>query len=701
MNRKSGPGMNTNPLAIFHPLVDEWFTREIGRPTDVQARAWPMIAEGRHLLITAPTGSGKTLTAFLWALDSLITRRWKPEATRLLYISPLKALNNDIQRNLLTPLEQLRAAFEQAGRDFPDIRVMTRSGDTPQSDRRRMLRRPPEILITTPESLNLLLSSHGGRSILNRIEVVILDEIHAVVGQKRGVHLITAVERLVRLSGEFQRLALSATVKPLEIVAEFVGGYQQIGPPPAQHYVPRPVSLVRSFSAKTHDVRIVFPPESVNQSTRESIWQPLVEEFKRIIGRNRSTLFFTNSRRLSEKITFKINHEEPRVLAYAHHGSLSREIRSEVERRLKDGQLKAIVATNSLEMGIDIGVLDEVVLIQSPASVSSAVQRIGRAGHQVGQAGKSTIFPTHSQDILEAAVLADAVRKHDIETVKPISNALDVLAQVLVSMTALETWDIDDLYAHIRSAYPYQRLDRRQFDLVLQMLAGRYAGSRVRELNPRLTIDRMENTVQAQKGALQVLYGSGGTIPDRGYFHLRRDDTNDMIGELDEEFVWEARLGQMFTLGTQHWKIRRITHNDVFVVPALPTAMAAPFWRGEQISRAFHFSDKIGRLLEDLDDRLEDPGLAADLQANYRMDPSAASALISYLRSQKEATCGPLPHRHHILIEHIRTGPGGSPGNQTVIHAPFGLKVNRPWALALDAAWEAEDRWFKAYHFYH
>lgn len=560
----------SSTLAGFHPLIARWFLDRIGQPTEVQERSWWRIASGEHVLITAPTGSGKTLAAFLWPLSQFATGRLATGHTSVLYVSPLRALNSDIRRNLLVPLGELSEAFENAGQAFPSIRVRTRSGDTPQTDRARMQRHPPEILITTPESLNLMLSSAGGRSMLRGISTVILDEVHAAVGNKRGAHLMTAVERLVPLSGEFQRIALSATVRPMETVAEFIGGFRMEGAAHDARYTPRPVALVRSASSKRYDIRVWFPEGSEGQDTRESIWEPLTDEFKRVIGGNRTTLLFANSRRLCEKLALKINSGEEEPVAYVHHGSLSREIRYEVERRLREGALQAIVATNSLELGIDIGSLDEVLLVQSPPSISSAIQRIGRAGHQVGEVCRGTIFPTHSQDLLEAAVLAAGITYQDLEEVRPVRAPLDVLAQVIVSMVGVQTWDIEELYAALRASYPYHDLGREPFDLVLNMLNGRYADSRVRELRPRVSLDRLDSSVVARKGALLTLYTSGGTIPDRGYFHLRHRESAALIGELDEEFVWEASSGQTFTLGAQSWRIDRITHNDVFVSRETP-----------------------------------------------------------------------------------------------------------------------------------
>jgi len=550
-----------------------------------------------------------------------------------------------------------------------------------------MQRHPPEILITTPESLNLLLSSTGGRSIIRGISTVILDEVHAVFGNKRGVHLMTAIERLVPLNDEFQRIALSATIRPLDTVAAFIGGFRIGGDSHSPQHTARSVSIVRSDTGKQYDIKVRFPQEVIDRQVRESIWEPLAEQFKEIIGKNKSTLFFANGRRLCEKLALKINDGLEVPVAYVHHGSLSREIRNEVERKLREGELRAVVATNSLELGIDIGSLDEVVLVQSPPSVSSAIQRIGRAGHKVGEVSRGTIFPTHPQDLLEAAILASSIPEHAMETVKPVLCPLDVLAQVIVSMVGVEMWDIDELYVNLTASYPYRHLIREQFDLVLNMLAGRYADTRIRELKPRISIDRLDNTVAARKGALLTLYTSGGMIPDRGYFHLRYQETGSLIGELDEEFVWEAAAGQTFALGTQNWKIERITHNDVFVLPGNPRIMATPFWRGEENYRDFYFSERIGQFLEIANDSLEDSVFIKSLVTDYCMESVAAEQLVNFLKNQKEKTDCDLPHRHHIVVEFVSSGPGGVPGNQLILHTTWGGRVNRPFAMALNAAW--------------
>ncbi len=671
-------------MQSFHPIISDWFERTYGSPTEIQSMAWPRIAGGDHLLITAPTGSGKTLTAFLWALNRFITGDLEIGSTRVLYISPLKALNNDIQRNLTTPLTELKRRFDEAGEPFPDIKVMTRSGDTDSESRRRMLRHPPEILITTPESLNLLLSSRGGQGLLYDIDTVILDEIHAVVESKRGVFLMSAIERLVPMSGEFQRIALSATVNPLDQVADFVGGFERHG----DSFTPRAVAILKSNAHKQYDICVRYPEEAAKRGEDEKVWDYLAGDILTRIQQNTSTLVFVNSRALCEKLTFKINNAAGRLAAYAHHGSLSREIRTEVESRLKAGKLEAIVATSSLEMGIDIGALDEVILVQSPGSIASTIQRIGRAGHQVGAASRCTIYPTHPQDFVEAAVLADAVIEKDLEPIRLINRPLDVLGQVIVSMTGTASWQLDDLFHEIRRSTAYRHLSRVEFDLVINMLAGRYADHHIRELKPRVRVDRVNNTIEARKGALLSLYLSGGVIPDRGYFQLRHEDDNAKIGELDEEFVWEANVGQVFSLGTQTWQVKKITHNDVVVGPGKPGSSAPPFWKAEPLSRSFHYATRIGRFLEEANTRLEDEEFEEELQARFHSEPRVAAEIINFLSRQREHTRTDLPHRHHLLVEKIRSGPQRAPGHQVVIHSGWGAAVNRPFAMALEAAWQ-------------
>ncbi len=682
--------MPDSGLARFHPLIARWFREQIGTPTDIQTKTWAAIADGHHVLVTAATGCGKTLAAFLWSMHQLITGAWQANhGPAVLYVSPLKSLNNDVQRNVLRPLAELRQVFEQAGESFPEISVLTRSGDTPGQERRRMLRRPPQILITTPESLNLLLTSRSGSSLLTGIATVILDEIHAVAGTKRGTHLITAVERLVRLSGEFQRVALSATVRPAERVAEFVGGFVAAR---GGVFEPRPVMIVRSSIEKAYELNIAYPaePASAEAGSGSSHWPGLVRELLGIIRRHRSTLVFVNSRRTAERLTRLLNESAGEELAYAHHGSLAREIRLAVEQKLKNGALKAIVATSSLELGIDIGELDRVVLVQTPREVSSAVQRIGRAGHAVNEKSRGTIFPMHGRDSVNAAVMASAVLDQDIEDVRPVVAPLDLLAQIILSLTAHERWNIDDLYAFLQTSYPYRTLSRRSFDMVLDMLAGRYAATRVRELKARVTIDPVDHTIEARSEAAYLLYSSGGTIPDRGYFDLRVQGSRAKIGELDEEFVWERSVGETFSLGAQLWKIETITHNDVEVVPARSAQGIVPFWRAEEQNRHFHLSELIALFLERADNALASPGFLEELRGRYAMEEGAANELVRFLKLQKEATGASLPHRHHLLVEHVERAAGREDLMPVIMHTGWGGRVNTPLALALGQAWEEQ-----------
>jgi ATP-dependent Lhr-like helicase len=675
-------------LSIFHPLVAGWFADRLGEPTDIQVRAWREISKGLHVLATAPTGSGKTLAAFLWAVNKLVTGEWKGGTTAVLYVSPLKALNNDIRRNLTGPLGELRQYFTGTGEAFPDIRAATRSGDTAPEDRRRLYRHPPEILITTPESLNIMLTSGSGRALFRGIRTVILDEIHAIAGTKRGTHLITAVERLTLLAGEFQRIALSATLRPMEPVADFIGGYEMIRPHPAPVYRKRGVALVRSEDEKRYAVSVECPDLEPGGDEEDAWWRSLAGGLKRTIMNNRSTLIFANSRRTAEKIARFLNEGEEEIIAYSHHGSIAREIRLEVEERMKRGELRAIVATSSLELGIDIGELDEVVLVQTPFSISSALQRIGRAGHGVGETSRGRLYPFGGMDFLEAAVMAHSVEEGDIEPIRPVECPLDVLAQVIVSMVSAREWGIDELHSFIKTCHPYRNLSLSQYRLVLEMLAGRYAEGRLKELSPRVSIDKIENTVAARPGASYLIYTSGGTIPDRGYYSLRVQETGAKIGELDEEFVWERRIGDAFTLGTQVWRIRRITHNDVEVAPLPSPAGMVPFWRAEAVDRDFHYSERILSFLKDADADLSDPdGFARTLRERYSMSGSAAGVLVDFLQRQKSSAGGALPHRRRIVIE-CYTGAGGAGGRETVLHTFWGGRLNRPFAMALSAAWE-------------
>ena len=654
-----------DPLSLFHPSVKKWFEEKIGSPTEIQQKAWPLIAGGSHVLMSAPTGTGKTLAAFLWAINQLIAGKWEKGKTSILYISPMKALNNDIRKNLLIPVEQIGAG----------INVFVRSGDTPSGERRRMLIRPPEILITTPESLNILLTSKNSFYLFENLKTVILDEIHAIAGSKRGTLLISSVERLTRISGEFQRIVLSATIRPIEVIAGWAGGK-------------RDMRIVEASKSKKYEINIKFPADAGKKMIDNSIWPPLIEEFRKLIKSRNSTLLFTNSRRLTEKTSRLINENEPEIIAYSHHGSISKELRLEVEDKLKQGKLKAIVATSSLELGIDIGELDQVILIQTPRSVSSALQRIGRAGHRVGLVSRGCLFPTHGRDFIDAAVLARAVEDYEIEPVKPVENPLDLLSQIVLSMSAVEDWKVDDLFGFIKTIYPYRNLSHKQFILVLNMLSGRYSGSRIKELKPRISIDKLNNTIKAMDGAASLVYLSGGTIPDRGYYDLRMQDTHSKIGELDEEFVWERKIGDTFSLGPAVWRIRNITNTDVLVNPVDSAPNIIPFWKAEDSDRGFFFFEKVGLFLEKATEMLgENNSFRNLLMSEYSMDEASSEELALFLESQIKFTNSPLPGRHLVLAEHVKNPVPGD-NSEIVLHTLWGGRINRPFSFILSAAWQ-------------
>lgn len=681
-------------LQVFSKPVQDWFSRTYGSPTAVQSLVWPEVAQGRNVLATAPTGCGKTLAAFLWAIDRFASGTWPRAGVQVLYVSPLKALNNDIQANLLAPLAELGL----------DLEVRTRSGDTPPAERQRQRKKPPDILITTPESLNLLLTSSGGRSLFTSLKLVIVDEVHAVAGEKRGTHMMTAIERLVPLSGEFQRVALSATVHPLEAVSTWFAGHQvtQLQPLLTE---PRPLVTVQAPDSKRSTLRVLGiptrpPPTSAEQDDNkiqevdaDGVWRGLADLALERLEHNRSTLIFGAGRRAVEKITRFINSSspEPVDVAYCHHGSLSKEVRGVVEERLKAGKLKAIVATSSLELGIDIGAIDEVIQVQAPFSVASLVQRMGRAGHQVGETSRALLVPLFDRDVLSAAVIAKAALAGELEPTVPLVGGLDVLAQVILSMTATESWQIDQLYATLRSCHAYHQLSHEDFLEVLEMLSGRYDGARFRSLEARLLWDKADGTLRAKRGVDLLIYGSGGTIADRGYFQLRLADTKAKLGELDEEFVWERSIGDCFTLGNNAWQIEQIGHNDVLVRPTKTGGAMIPFWRAEDRDRDAFLAEKVASFLEQAEEFLSE-GRESDfngwLQEEYPLEKEAAGNILTLLRQQRQATRAPLPHRHHLLVEYCRDPNNNQERRQVILHTFWGGKVNRAFAMAVRSIWK-------------
>jgi ATP-dependent Lhr-like helicase len=713
-------------VAIFHRSVDEWFHAVFSEATPPQKRGWPPIARGESTLILAPTGSGKTLTAFLWSLNRLMFDQ-VPEPSgrcRVLYISPLKALAVDVERNLRAPLVGISNIAAAKGIAYHVPSIAVRTGDTPASERARFQRTPADILITTPESLFLLLTSHAHES-LRSVETVIIDEIHAMVSTKRGAHLALSLERLERIARKqpLQRIGLSATQRPLDEVARYLGGattsntkntkgtktsrsktktdftesvHDEFEDDRVVKY--RPVTIVDASAPKQLLITVQTPVEDMAQMGKpveqpsgpaahgpvvQSIWSSIHPKLVELIKAHRSTLLFVNSRRLAERLAGALNEVAGEPLVRAHHGSLARAQRTEIEDLLKGGHLRALVATSSLELGIDMGAIDLVIQIEAPPSVASGLQRIGRAGHRIDQVSEGVIFPKFRGDLLASAAVTAAMRQGKVESSRYPRNPLDVLAQQLVAMGAMERWNVDALYNTVRSAAPFAELSRPIFDGVLDMLSGRYPSDDFAELRPRLTWDRVNGTVMARQGAKRVAIANAGTIPDRGLFGVflsGAEKDKARVGELDEEMVFEARAGETFLLGASTWRIDQITHDRVLVSPAPGEPGKMPFWKGEGPGRPVELGMAIGKLVRDL--RKQDPRDAtAALTADHGLDELAAANLLKYLDDQQAAT-GAVPDDRTIVIEQSRDDLGDW---RVAVLTPFGSRIHAPWAMAATA----------------
>src|SRR5688572_17090842 len=661
-------------LRRFHPIIRKWFAETLGKPSDPQRKGWPAIATGDHTLILAPTGTGKTLAAFLWELNALITSGLKEplgNAVHLLYISPLKALNNDIHRNLDAPLTELRRRFEEAGLEFPEIRVAVRTGDTPASARARMLRKSPHILITTPESLNIMLTSVRGRGMFSATRAVIVDEIHAIAGTKRGAHLALTLERLEELVASApQRIGLSATQRPLDEVARFLGGCTPGGNGERQF---RPVTVVDCGMTKRMEIAIESPVADLG-NVGGSVWPAVTPLVLRHINDSRTTLVFVNNRAQAEKIAARLNAAAESEIAQPYHGSLSRERRHMLEERLKAGGLRALVTTSSLELGIDIGSVDLVIQLQSPKRVAAALQRVGRAGHTLGVASRGVFVPTFRDDAMEIAAIVAAMRAGEVEPTKVVQNAMDVLAQVIVAAVSVDEWSFDDLLQVIRRAYPYHRLTAGAYEEVVAMLSGKYPSDVAAELEPRITWDKVTGRISGDRAARMTAVISGGTIPDRGLYTVNHPDRT-RLGELDEEFVHESRVGDVFQLGSTTWRIAAIEHDRVIVNPAPGMAARMPFWHGEYGARSLELSHRVGELRRELSDGVSE----ATLAAKYGCDSATANTLAQYVGAQRAAT-GIVPDDRNVVVEHFRDETDSL---RVVIHAAFGGRVNAPWGMAL------------------
>ncbi|MFF3555927.1 ATP-dependent helicase [Streptomyces tsukubensis] len=711
--------MAGNALDSFSPATRGWFTGAFSAPTAAQEGAWRAIGEGADVLVVAPTGSGKTLAAFLAALDGLtsVPPPADPKARcRVLYVSPLKALAVDVERNLRSPLTGIRQEAVRLGLPEPEVRVGIRSGDTPAGERRALATRPPDILITTPESLFLMLTS-AARDALTGVETVILDEVHAVAGTKRGAHLALSLERLDELLPRpARRIGLSATVRPVDEVARYLSPQRR-------------VEIVQPPSDKEFDLSVVVPVEDLGElggapaaeasggpggGDGPSIWPHVEERIADLVQAHRSTIVFANSRRLAERLCNRLNEiayeravgerlpdgappaeimaqsgaarGAPALLARAHHGSVSKEQRALVEEDLKAGRLPAVVATSSLELGIDMGSVDLVVQVESPPSVASGLQRVGRAGHQVGAVSRGVVFPKYRGDLVQSAVVTERMRSGAIESLRIPANPLDVLAQQLVAIVALDVRQVDDLLALVRRAAPFAALPESAFTAVLDMLAGRYPSDAFAELRPRVVWDRIAGTVTGRPGAQRLAVTSGGTIPDRGLFGVflagsagEKGGGGRRVGELDEEMVYESRVGDVFTLGTTSWRIEDITRDRVLVTPAPGVPGRLPFWKGDQLGRPLELGRAVGAFLREVGALEPEDGRLRLLAAG--LDAWAAENLLAYLDEQRRA-CGHVPDDRTILVERFRDELGDW---RVVIHSPFGAQVHAPWALAIGA----------------
>jgi ATP-dependent Lhr-like helicase len=710
-------------LDVFHPAVREWFHSSFGAPTAPQSLGWPPIARGESTLIFSPTGSGKTLAAFLWAIDRVMfsPARMSSRRCRVLYVSPLKALAVDVDRNLRSPIEGIAAAAQARGDTFVMPAVSVRTGDTPAAERARFRRQASDILITTPESLYLLLTSRA-REVLGSVESVIVDEIHSLVPTKRGAHLALSLERLQALCARpIQRIGLSATQRPLDEVARFLGGVRaepfRGAPRGSASAAPdgaaavhqefetaqarpdyRPVIVVDAHAPKRLALTVEVPVEDLARlakpavpdgasiaagTSARSIWSSIHPRLVELIRAHRTTLLFVNSRRLAERMAGALNELAGEPIARAHHGSLSREQRLEIEEALKSGRIPALVATSSLELGIDMAAIDLVIQIEAPPSVASGMQRIGRASHQVNAVSEGIMFPKFRGDLVACAAVTRAMHEGHVEATRYPRNPLDVLAQQVVAMVAMERWRVDDLFDTVRGAAPFAGLSRAIFESVLDMLAGRYPSDEFAELRPRLTWDRIGGTLTAREGARRVAVVNGGTIPDRGLYGVFLAGAAKgaaRVGELDEEMVFESRVGETFVLGASTWRIEDITHDRVVVSPAPGEPGKMPFWHGDRAGRPLELGLAIGRLVRELRG-MPAAAAVARLTAQHDLDRGAAENLLRYLADQQQAT-QVVPDDRTIVIERYRDELGDW---RVCVLAPLGGQVLVPWAMAVEA----------------
>jgi ATP-dependent Lhr-like helicase len=657
--------------ARFHPVVDRWFSGRFPEPTEPQQRAWPLLQAGRDVLIAAPTGSGKTFAAFLAAIDDLLRQGFDgalADGIQVVYVSPLKALSNDIQKNLSQPLDEIRGALAAAGLPDVDIRVLLRTGDTAPADRQAMVKRPPHILVTTPESLYLVLTSERARETLRGVRTVIVDEIHAVARDKRGSHLALSLERLAALTRHpLQRIGLSATQKPIEEIARFLVGSER--PLPA---------IVDSGHAREIDLALEIPSSPLEAVMSAEVWEEVDERLAQLITEHRTTLVFVNTRRLCERLTMQLSERLGADQVTSHHGSLSREKRLEAETRLKNGELKALVATASLELGIDIGSVDLVCQISTPRSIATLLQRVGRSGHRLGAVPKGRIFPLSRDELIECAALLRAAREGTLDRLIIPERPLDILAQQMVAAVACEEWDEDALYDLVRRASPYRDLPRQAYDDVVRMLSDGFTTKRGRRA-AYIHYDGVNRRLRARRGARLSALTSGGAIPDLGDYRVVLEPTETFVGTLNEDFAIESAPGDIFQLGNASYLILRVESGQVRVADARGQPPSLPFWLGEAPSRTDELSAEVSRLRRDIEQRLGDVPGAMGWLVETGFPEAAARQMVEYLAATR-AVLGVVPSQDTIVLERFFDEAGGM---QLVLHAPFGARVNKAWGLAL------------------
>ena len=662
------------PLA-FHPLVAGWFDATFKAPTDAQTAAWPAIRSGRDTLVAAPTGSGKTLAAFLIGIDQLIRRGQQQgldPVTRIVYISPLKALGHDIERNLQAPLAAIRELAEERGVELPDIRVGLRTGDTKPSRRRTLVTRPPHILITTPESFYLMLTSQRARETLRQVETVIVDEIHALARDRRGSHLSLSLERLNHISRRRpQRVGLSATQRPIQELAAFLTGADEQGDA-------RSCFTVDLGHQRDLDLAVETPPSDLEAVAPREQWDDVYNRLADLIVQHHTTLVFVNTRALAERVSHNLRDRLGEEGVASHHGSLSRERRLHVEQQLKDGRLKALVATASLELGIDIGSIDLVCQIGSPRSIAVFLQRIGRSGHALGLRPKGRLFPTTRDELVESAALMRAVRAGELDRIVQLVAPLDVLAQQIVAEAACEDWQLDDLFNLFRGATPFRSLTREAYLEIVDMLATGIGDGGGRAA-PLIHFDRINNVIRGRRAARLTALQNGGTIPELGDFRVVAEPDETFVGSVNEDFAIESIAGDIFLLGNTSWQIRRVAQNTVRVIDAQGAPPTIPFWLGEAPGRTIELSQAVGRLRRDVADRLTDPALVDWLQAECNVADLGAHQVADYLRASHDGL-RVMPSDHDVVFERFFDDSGGM---QLVVHAPFGQRINRAWGLAL------------------